>query len=75
MIRKVFREGGVWFAGGLLCTSINSLLDRLAGTAHAIDFARGFFDGLAVGASGAAIYFLVQRARSSSDREQKGYGQ
>lgn len=75
MIRKVFREGGVWFARGLLCTSINSLLDRLAGTAHAIDFARGFFDGLAVGAFGAAIYFLVQRARPSSDREQKGYGQ
>lgn len=75
MVRRVFREGGVWFAGGLLCTSINSLLDRFAGAAPAADWARGFLDGLAVVAFGAAIYFLVRQGQPSGDGEQKGHGQ
>jgi hypothetical protein len=46
MPRKAVVDGYVWFALGLLCTSIVSLLDHFAGVGRMANFARGLFDGL-----------------------------
>jgi len=68
MIGQGLRKGGTWYAGGLLCTGAHALLDRFAGAAPAANWARGFFDGLAAVAFGAAIYLLVRQARPHSSK-------
>jgi hypothetical protein len=68
MASRALREGAVWLAVGLLCSSIDSLLDRSAGPAPAVNWARGFFDGLAAVAFGTAIYLLARQARPSSSK-------
>lgn len=64
MCKKAFANGYVWFALGLLCSSIVSLLDHFAGVGRMANFARGGLDGLSIVAFGAAIFVLVaERAR------------
>ncbi len=66
MPKKAAVDGYIWFALGLLCSSIVSLLDHFAGVGRLANFARGVFDGLSVVAFGAAIFVLVsQRARKN----------
>jgi hypothetical protein len=64
MSKKALTDGYLWFALGLLCSSIVSLLDRFAGVGRMANFARGVLDGLSIVAFGAAIFVLVsERAR------------
>lgn len=50
---------------GLLASSISSLLEHFAVLGTATDFARGFFDGLAVGAFCVATFVLVRSRRTT----------
>ena len=61
MSKKTIVDGYVWFALGLLCTSIVSLLDHFAGVGRLADFVRGALDGLSVVAFGAALFILVSK--------------
>jgi len=66
MSKRAFANGYVWFALGLLCSSIVSLLDHFAGVGRMANFARGLFDGLSIVAFGAAIFVLIaERARTT----------
>lgn len=63
MFNRTLADGHVWFALGLLFSGISSLLDRFAGVVSVGEFMPGFFDGLAVIAFGAAVFFMMSRVR------------
>ena len=68
MTKKALADGYVWFALGLLCSSIVSLLDHFAGAGRMADFARGALDGLSVVAFGAALFIMVsKRGKGATD--------
>ncbi len=69
MPEKAVVDGYVWFALGLLCSSIVSLLDHFAGAGRMANFARGVFDGLSIVAFAAAIFVLVSRRAGRREHE------
>jgi hypothetical protein len=65
MVNKSFVNGLTVLGVGLLASSISSLLEHFAVLGRASDLARGFFDGLAVGAFCVAVFVLVRSRRTN----------
>lgn len=63
MVNRTQMNGVILLGAGLLASSISSLLEHFAIFGSATDFATGFFDGLATGAFGVAIFLLVRGKR------------
>jgi hypothetical protein len=67
MVNKAFINGLVVLGVGLLASSVSSFLEHFAFLGTATVFARGFFDGLTMGAFCVAIFVLVHSSRTMQE--------